>query len=272
MVAWNREVGERRSTPRQYQISYLGYYACVWFHPHIHCVVTGGGLDVDSDRWKSAKPDFLFPVRVLSKLFRGKFLDALSRAYARGELEFAGGCANLKDPNNFAALKNKLYAKDWVVYAKRPFGGPEAVFEYLGRYTHRVAISNQRLISLDNHGVSFLTKNGKTETLSPNEFIRRFLMHVLPGRYTKIRHFGLLAAGNVNTKLLRARELIEIDNPKQKTELESGKDLADTLLEKLLAESQPPTTCPQCGIGKMVRFLIEPGSMFGNGTQKWGTS
>lgn len=242
------------------------------FHPHIHCVVTGGGLDVEGDRWVSSKPAFLFPVRVLSKLFRGKFLHALSRANARGELEFAGGCANLKDSENFVALKDKLYNKDWVVYAKQPFGGPGAVFEYLGRYTHRVAISNQRLIGMNDQGITFFTKNGKTDTLSANEFIRRFLMHVLPGRYTKIRHFGLLAAGNVNTKLQRARELLEVENPKQKNDLETSKNLADTLLEKLMEQSQSPSTCPHCGIGRIIRFHIEPGISFGNTAKKMDTS
>ncbi|MCP4599809.1 MAG: hypothetical protein GY847_04590 [Proteobacteria bacterium] len=165
-----------------------------------------------------------------------------------------------------------LFGKDWVVYAKRPFGGPEAVFEYLGRYTHRVAISNQRLIAMDDQGVTFLTKNGKTAALSPTEFIRRFLMHVLPERYTKIRHFGLLAAGNVNIKLVRARALLEAENPRHKSDLESGKKLADTLLDQLLAESQSPTTCPHCGIGRMVRYRIEPGTRFPTTAKKRNTS
>ncbi len=242
------------------------------FHPHVHCVVTGGGLDVDGNRWISSKPDFLFPVRVLSKLFRGKCLHALSRAYARGELEFAGGCAALGAPDRFAALKDKLYRKDWVVYSKRPFGGPEAVFEYLGRYIHRVAISNQRLIAMDTRGVTFFTKDSKTKTLAPTEFIRRFLMHVLPGRYTKIRHFGLLAAGNVNTKLQWARLLLDSENPKAAASLESGKMSADTLLEQLLKENETPATCPCCGIGKMTRFYVDPGVRTASLTKRGNTS
>jgi hypothetical protein len=243
------------------------------FHPHLHCVVTGGGLHVDGNRWMASKPDFLFPVRVLSKLFRGKFLHALSRAHDRGELEFAGGCAALGGTNRFAAVKDKLYRKDWVVYSKRPFGGPEAVFEYLGRYTHRVAISNQRLIAMDTRGVTFFTKDGKTETLAPTEFIRRFLMHVLPGRYTKIRHFGLLAASNVNTKLKRSEKLLEEKNRDSKDPLGSGKKLAaETWLEQWLAENQSPATCPHCGIGPMVRSYIHPGARLPQTAKRGDTS
>ena len=231
------------------------------FHPHVHCIVTGGGIDEDGDRWASAKPNFLFPVRVLSRLFRGKFLAALERAYKKGILKFAGGCADLGHPDHFAALKDTLYRKEWVVYAKPPFGGPGAVFEYLGRYTHRVAISNQRLISMDDRGVTFRTKDGRNATLAPQEFIRRFLMHVLPRGYTKIRHFGLLAAGNVNTKLVRARELLETEHTEAARSLEAAIAGADARLEQIVAEQQTPATCPCCGCGKMVRSRIPPGNL-----------
>ena len=238
------------------------------FHPHVHCVVTGGGLDAEGNRWVGSRPDFLFPVRVLSRLFRGKFLHALSRAHARGILEFAGGCARLGAPDRFADLKSRLYRKEWVVYAKRPFGGPGAVFEYLGRYTHRVAISNQRLIASDDRGVTFATKDGRTATLAPTEFIRRFLMHVLPKGFTKIRHFGLLAPCNVNTRLVRARELLGAERPEDARSLESSKELTDTLLERIVAEHEAPATCPHCGIGKMVRSRVPPGALPGLVTRR----
>jgi len=233
------------------------------FHPHVHCVVTGGGLDDVGDRWVDSRPGFLFPVRVLSRLFRGKFLHALARAHARGELAFAGGCAGLGDRAAFSSLKDELYRKEWVVYAKRPFGGPGAVFEYLGRYTHRVAISNQRLIATDDRGVTFHTKDGKNATLEHREFIRRFLMHTLPNGFTKIRHFGLLAAGNVGSKLVRARELLEDANPETAATLESNKNLADARIEQLLAECETPIACPCCGIGRMLRSRVPAGALPG---------
>ena len=178
------------------------------FHPHVHCIVTGGGLAPNGERWISSRQKYLFPVRVLSGLFRGKFLDGLAYAYERGALNLGGACAELADPETFGRLKDILYRKDWVVYAKRPFAGPEQVFRYLGRYTHRVGISNHRLVSFDEHGVCFGTKGGKHAIVPPEEFIRRFLLHVLPSGYVKIRHFGLLAGSNVNTKLADARRIL----------------------------------------------------------------
>jgi len=180
------------------------------FHPHVHCIVTGGGLADDESRWVSIRSRrYLFPVKVMAQLFRGKLMDALSRARERGQLEFTGPAAHLADPARFAKLKDELYRKDWVVYCKPPFAGPEQVFNYLGRYTHRVGISNQRLIAMDERGVTFHTKGTATVTLAPHEFIRRFLLHVLPYGFVKIRHFGLLAPSHVNTKLSRARQLLE---------------------------------------------------------------
>lgn len=229
------------------------------FHPHVHCIVTGGGLDEDGDRWVKATPDFLFPVKVLSRLFRGKFLAALCRAHERGQLEFAGGCADLAIGDNFAALKDQLYRREWVVYAKRPFGGPQHVFEYLGRYTHRVAISNYRLLSMDDGGVTFATKDGKTATLAPMEFIRRFLMHVLPKDFVKIRHYGLKAASNVHTKLKRAKEILEAEQGPQSA---GGDDLGETWLEQMQALTGVDlSVCPRCGTGRMIRTRIEPGTV-----------
>jgi hypothetical protein len=173
------------------------------FHPHLHCVVTGGGLSDDGARWVAAPRRYLFPVKVLSRLFRGKLLAALGAAHRRGELK-----GPLAMDEAFARLKAELHVKEWVVYAKRPFGGPAQVFGYLGRYTHRVAISNQRLLGMDESSIRFVTRGAATATLKPEDFIGRFLQHVLPPRFVKIRHFGLLAAGNVNGRLEAARALL----------------------------------------------------------------
>jgi hypothetical protein len=178
-------------------------------HPHAHCIVTAGGLD-DQGRWIPARRRYLFPVRALSKVFRGKLLDGLARLYEDQLLCLAGPCAPLADPTSFQKLKDQLYAADWVVYAKRPFGGPEQVFRSLGRYTHRVGLSNQRLVSFDGRSVCFRTKDGKSITLDALEFVRRFLLHILPSGFVKIRHHGLFAARNVKTKLEVARGLLEL--------------------------------------------------------------
>ncbi len=183
------------------------------FHPHVHCVVSGGGLSPEGTEWIAARPDFLFPVRVLGALFRGKFLARLDRLYDRGALRLEGPAAALATKSRFARVKDKLHRTRWVVYAKRPFGGPEQVFRYLGRYTHRVGLSNRRLVSLDDRGVTFRTRGEQTVTLAANEFLRRFLLHVLPKGYVKIRHHGLMAASNVPTRLAAARRLLDRDPP-----------------------------------------------------------
>jgi len=170
------------------------------YHPHVHCIVTGGGLSLDGKRWVKTSKKYLLPFKVLSRLFRGKFLAALKQAQAAGELQISD--------RDFAMLIGPLYKKDWVAYVKRTFGSAEHVFEYLGRYTHRVGISNQRLLAIDEHGVHFLTKDGHSECLPPEEFIRRFLQHVLPYGFVKIRHYGLLAPANVKTKLEVALRLL----------------------------------------------------------------
>jgi hypothetical protein len=160
------------------------------FHPHIHCIVTGGGLSLDGEHWIRTRKNFLFPVRVLGALFRGKFIARLRQVHARGQLRLQSPAT----AQHFQRLCEKLRRKRWVVFSKPPFGGPNQVFRYLGRYTHRVGLSNRRLISFDARGVTFRTRGANTVTLSPDDFLRRFLQHVLPKRFVKIRHHGLMAA------------------------------------------------------------------------------
>ncbi len=172
------------------------------FHPHVHCIVTGGGLARDKRQWVAAPHDFLLPVHVVGALFRGKFMAGLQELLDKGKLH--------DDAPDRAARRRRqrLYKTSWVVYAKRPFCGPEQVFRYLGRYTHRVAISNARLVGVDDHTVVFRTRGSDTATLSPTEFIGRFLQHILPSHFVKIRHFGLMSSGNVNSSLKQARALL----------------------------------------------------------------
>jgi len=182
------------------------------FHPHLHCIVTGGGLG-KSGAWVASPERYLLPVKVLAKLFRGRFLDGLARLFDQGKL--APGprtqplVTALVEPGAFARLMTALYKKDWVVYAKTPFRKPDALFRYLGLYTHRVAISNHRLLHVDDDAVVFRTRDHRVCRLTPLEFMRRFLLHVLPRGFVKIRHFGLYAAGNVNSRLAQARACIE---------------------------------------------------------------
>ena len=175
------------------------------FHPHLHCIVTGGGVSLDGEHWVATRGPYLFPAKVLSGLFRGKLLAALTRAYDRGELALSGPCAELADPVRFARLRDRLYRQPWVVYAKRPFAGVAQVFRYLGRYTHRVALSNHRLQAIAEDAVRFGTRNGQSVTLSPPECIRRFLLHVLPTSFVKIRHYGLLAPRHATALFAVAR-------------------------------------------------------------------
>jgi hypothetical protein len=187
-------------------------------HPHVHGIVPGGGLSPDGQRWISCKPGFFLSVRVLSRLFRRRFLEELGHAHAAGELQFFGEHAALGDASAFARWLAPLRKCEWVVYAKRPFAGPQAVLAYLSRYTHRVAISNSRLVAMDERGVTFRWKDyrakgktrHKTMTLGANEFMRRFLLHVLPGGFHRIRHYGLLANGARKSKLALARELLHV--------------------------------------------------------------
>ena len=182
-------------------------------HPHVHAVVPGGGLAPDAKRWVACKPGFFLPVRVLSRLLRRRFLEGLQQLHRTGQLQFFGEHAALQDAKVFADWLAPMRRCEWVVYAKRPFAGPQAVLAYLSRYTHRVAISNSRLVALDARGVSFRWKDyrakGRTRhkimTLAPHEFMRRFLLHVLPGGFHRIRHYGLLANGNRRDCLADAR-------------------------------------------------------------------
>lgn len=222
------------------------------FHPHAHCIVTGGGLSLDEERWIATRPSFLFHVRVLGKLFRGKFLDRLVEAYDQGKLRLDGRAAHLADPRDFARLRDRLYRKRWIVYCKPPFGGPEQVFHYLGRYTHRVGLSNRRLVSFDDRGVTFRTRGDGKVTVSPDEFLRRFLLHVLPKGFVKIRHYGLVAASNVATKLATAHRLLASAVKPNPGEPPHPTDFRDVLLALTGTDLR---RCPHCG-GPMTRLPL----------------
>lgn len=200
------------------------------FHVHLHCLVTGGGLHPDGDRWiRPRSQDYLFPQQVLAKLFRGKLMAALIAANEAGDLELPD---ELEAPRAFAQFRDQLYKKKWVAYCKEPFAGPEQVFRYLGRYTHRVGLSNHRLLALSDEGVHFRTRGEGTATLLPDEFIHRFLQHVLPTGFVKIRHFGLMASGNAKTRLEVARRLLEHERPEV--------PLAIAAMAAVLLATQPP--------------------------------
>jgi len=225
------------------------------FHPHVHCIVTGGGLRVATREWVSRQGGrWLFPVKVMSRLFRGKFMDALVRARDKGEIVFGGQCTGLAEDDLWAAFKDKLYRKEWVVYAKRPFGGADGVYKYLGRYTHRVGISNYRLQAIDESGVRFSTKHGKCATLKHEEFIRCFLLHVLPKGFVKIRHYGLFAPPNLGTKLVLAHKALDKDRivGEQTTESADRIDEQGWRNTFFNLTGVDLTRCPQCKAGTMV--------------------
>jgi hypothetical protein len=223
-------------------------------HPHLHMIVPGGGISLDGKRWVACRPGFLVPVRVLSRLFRRLFLDGLADAHAAGRLAFFGELDSLRNRAAFTAHLAPLRKKNWFVYAKPPFAGPEAVLAYLARYTHRIAISNSRLLALDERGVTFRYKdyrrNGRaryrTMTLASDEFIRRFLLHILPKGFHRIRHSGLLASATCKTNIARARELIAMPGPV--TNPPEEHDDADPTAS-VAADHRPP--CPCCG-GRMI--------------------
>ena len=229
-------------------------------HPHLHIIVPGGGISLDGERWVACRPRFFLPVRVLSRLFRRVFLKKLAAAHEAGRLEFFGAHARLAEPRAFADYLAPLRKIKWVVYAKPPLAGPKAVLAYLSRYTHRVAISNSRLIALDDKQVTFKYKdyraakaNGggdlhKTMALPISEFIRRFLLHVLPSGFHRIRHYGLLANGGRAKNLARARELLDVPPPQ-----DAPADETNTPPEAL---SQP---CPSCGGPMIIIETFEPG-------------
>lgn len=227
------------------------------FHPHLHCVVTGGGLRPDGT-WVSTRPRFLFPVRVLGALFRGKTLDAVRRLARAGKLVFPDEAAP-RDTEELERLLRKLYAKRWVVYAKPPFNDADGVFAYLGRYTHRVAISNHRIRDVDADGVvTFATRHGKTTRLPAVVFVRRFLRHVLPPHFVRIRHFGLLAPLNVHTRLVLARMLLGEPAPEaasSPTPANDGdEDMPDYVLRVLRLTGRDLRECPRCH----ARFVQRP--------------
>jgi hypothetical protein len=229
-------------------------------HPHVHMIVPGGGLSQDGKRWVPARPKYLLPVKVLSRLFRRRMLEELAKAHAAAELRFFNEHTVLSERPAFTAFLRPLRRLKWVVYAKEPFAGPEPVLRYMARYTHRVAISNRRLVSADDGGVAFRWKDyrldgpdrWKTMTLHPHEFIRRFLMHVLPKGFHRIRHYGLFANGNRADDIARARELLNVPPPVKDADKE--KPPADD--PRVL-----PCPCPRCG-GRMI--IIET---FAEGTQ-----
>ena len=218
-------------------------------HPHVHGIVPGGGLAPDGQRWIACRPGFFLPVRVLSRLFRRRFLEELQRLHDGGKLRFFGEHAALANAAAFKAWLAPLRKSEWVLYAKRPFAGPQAVLAYLSRYTHRVAISNSRLLAMDERGITFRWKDyrakGKTRhkamTLSPQEFMRRFLLHVLPGGFHRIRHYGLLANGNRRANLAQARELLHVTPPPP-----------DELVDEQSAAPVPTFVCGHCGHAMVV--------------------
>lgn len=232
------------------------------FHPHIHMVATAGGLDESQTRWIESRNKFLVPVKALSVKIRGKFLHYLKLAYRQGKIVFRGNIQDLADPETFGSFVKELYRTNWNLHAKQPFAGPEHVFAYLSRYTHKVAISNHRLVRMIDGSVTFLARDnhntGKKRrvTVTAEEFIRRFLLHVLPAGFTKIRHYGLMASSNPRTKLEIARKLLQHQGP-QALESEPTSDSlqpARTWQEILFhVTGVDLTVCPQCGNGHLIR-------------------
>jgi len=229
-------------------------------HPHIHCVVPGGGPSSDGTRWIACRPGFFLPVRVLSRLFRKLFLQNLQDAFDAGELRFFGNLAGLAEPTAFAAGLDQLRRIEWVVYAKPPFGGPEQVLAYLGRYTHRVAIANSRLISLSGGKVRFAWKDyrqdskTKVMTLDADEFIRRFLLHALPDGFHRIRYYGFLANGGRGDNVARCRQLLDALHAAADSGLATGQAKSDRQ-----SNAGDFRICPDCG-GTMRRIAAVPRS------------
>lgn len=225
-------------------------------HPHLHCVVPGGGLAMDGSRWIACLPGFFLPVRVLSRLFRRLFLTALQQVFDKAQLRFFGALEPLNNPAAFGRHLAPLGKREWVVYAKDPFGGPVQVVEYLGRYTHRVAISNQRLVALQDGQVTFQWKDyrqpnhPKRMTLSAEEFIRRFLLHTLPPGFQRIRHYGVLANCHRQTNLTLARQLLAAPAAALLPQPRDCQELYRVLTRQSL------TRCPHCGTGTLVRVQL----------------
>src|SRR5215813_9832206 len=222
-------------------------------HPHLHCVVPGGGMSLDGSRWVACRPGFFLPVKVLSRRFRKVYLRYLEQAYAAGKLRFHGDRKPLSDPANFAQYLAPLRKMKWVVYAKAPFDGPERVLDYLGRYTHRVAISNNRLLDMKDGRVTFAYKDYK------DEFLRRFLLHVLPEGLQRIRHYGLFSNRHRAENLARCRELLGVSAPVAP----SPRDYCERYRQPA---GQDLLQCPQCQKGKMRRIAVPSA---GAATARW---
>ena len=248
----------------------IGFFAVLhsWgqnllFHPHLHCVVPGGGPSPDGQRWISCRPDFFLPVRVLSRLFRRLFLESLQKAFDSGKLQFFGALEPLRERLAFVRHLARAKTSEWVVYAKRPFAGPQQVLDYVGRYTHRVAISNNRLLDIENDQVRFQWKdyrNGdpvKTMTLSADEFIRRFLLHVLPRGFQRIRYYGFLGNRYRQQRLQQCRRLLGMQMPDPHPTSPPEHDYRDHY-EDLTGRSL--RQCPRCQRGRMVLVAILPKS------------
>jgi len=225
------------------------------YHVHLHCIVTGGGLRPDRERWVASKqPNFLFPVRAVAAKFRGKFLAHLTQLRATGALRLIGRCAPLHDPQQWHRWIAHLRTKQWIVYAKPPFGGPEKALDYLGRYTHRIALSNDRLVAVEDDAVSFRYKDYahgnaiKIRTLPAVKFLRRFLLHVVPRGLMRVRHYGLLANRTRLAKLTRCRQLLGVPPPLADPAPVPNESLAATV-QRLLGLDI--TRCPTCGHGPM---------------------
>jgi hypothetical protein len=228
-------------------------------HPHAHIIVPGGGFSPDGQRWIPCRPGFFLPVRVLSRLFRRLFLEKLTAAFETGHLELFGDHAALAEPTAFKAYLDPLRQTEWVVYSKRPFGGPDAVLAYLSRYTHRVAISNSRLIAFDGERVTFKWKDYRAKanaryklmTLDADEFIRRFLIHVLPDGFHRIRHYGLFANTNRANNIALARRLLGVPDPAPSNQASDDTENAH--------EDEERKPCPCCGGRMIIVETFEPG-------------
>ncbi len=230
-------------------------------HPHIHCIVTGGGLSMDGTRWISSKKNFFIPFEVLSLVFRGKFLSYFKKVYEEGKLKFPGTISELKGKAAFSKMLNELYSKSWVVDCKETFKSPEKVVDYLGRYIHRVAISNDRIVNLEDDKVTFSYRDSadinrkKYMELDAFEFIRRFLLHVLPNNFVKIRHYGVLSTRNRKTKLLKCKELLGVPTGGEEEE-QSWQELVFKLT------GVDPMLCPHCSRGKFILCqVLEPADL-----------
>lgn len=239
----------------------IGFFAILhtWgqkldFHPHLHCVVPGGGISLDETQWVNCPRGFFLPVKMLSRLFRGKFLAMLKAAHGRGELTLKGSLEAIASPRDFNLWLTPIYQKEWVVYAQPPWNGPQQVLKYLARYTHRVAIANQRLVSIDNDQITFRYKDyrhqqrPRTLTLSATEFIRRFMMHVVPRGFVRIRYYGFLANAHRERQLNKIRKLLPAPPPTPSSQPQ----------DDCQQDHPHAPRCPNCNCGTMWPVDIGP--------------